>query len=124
MSKKQAVVSRSSTEAEYRSMASVVAELQWLRTLLNELHLPLINVPTIYCDNQSTVMLTSNPILHQRTKHFELDLHFVREKVTQGVIAVHHIPSEEQTADVLTKAVSSSRFPYLRTKLRVEQFNP
>ena len=124
MSKKQAVVSRSSTEAEYRSMASVVAELQWIRTLLSELHLPLLNVPTVYCDNQSTVLLTSNPILHQRTKHFELDLHFVREKVTQGLVVVHHIPSEEQTADVLTKAVSSSRFPYLRTKLRVEQFNP
>ena len=124
MLKKQTVVSRSSTEAEYRSMASVVAELQWLRSLLDELHLPLVKVPTIYCDNQSTVLLTSNPILHQRIKHFELDLHFVREKVTQGLVAVHHIPSEEQTADVLTKAVSSSRFPYLRTKLRVEQFNP
>ena len=69
------------------------------------------------------VLLTSNPILHQLTKHFELDLHFVKEKVTQGLIAILHIPSEEQTANVLTKAMSSSRFPYLRTKFRVEQFN-
>ena len=60
MSKKQAVVSRSSTEAEYRSMAPVVAELQWIRTLLSELHLPLplLNVPIVYCDNQSMVLIT------------------------------------------------------------------
>ena len=76
--------------------------------------------PTIYCDNQSAVMLTANPIFHSRSKHIELDLPFVREKV----LHVSHIPFDEQTTDVLTKAVSSSKFPHLRSKLRIESSPP
>ena len=112
-------MSRSSTEAEYRSLAATVTELIWLKSLLMELQLPVTHVPSIYCDNLSAVMMTANPILHQRSKHFELDLHFVRENVAKKLISVSHIPSHEQTADVLTKLVSSSQFPYFRSKLRV-----
>ena len=111
MSKKQASVSHSSTEAEYRSLAATVAEITWLKSLISELRVPLTQAPIIYCDNLSTVMMTANPILHHRSKHFELDLHFVRENVARKLVYVCHIPSHEQTADVLTKSISSSRFP-------------
>ena len=122
--KKQAMVSRSSTEAEYRSLALTVTELTWIQPLLTELHLPPSLTLTIYCDNQSAVMLTANPVFHTRSKHFELDLHFVREKVLQRQLHVSHIPSNEQTADVLIKVVSRSKFPHLRSKLRIESPPP
>ena len=81
--------------------------------------MPLTQAPLIYCDNLSAVLMTGNPVLHHRSKHFELDLHFVRENVARKLITVSHIPSYEQTADILTKSISSSDFPYVRTKLRV-----
>ncbi|KAK6134135.1 hypothetical protein DH2020_032135 [Rehmannia glutinosa] len=80
---KRYTVSRSSTEAEYRSVASLVAEITWIRGLLQEIHVHSSKPPIIWCDNSSTVRLTSNPVLHARTKHIELDLYFVREKVQQ-----------------------------------------
>ena len=64
-------------------------------------------------------MLLANPILHARTKHIELDLYFVREKVIQKLIDVRHVPSSDQTTDLFTKAIPSSRFSLLRSKLRV-----
>lgn len=123
-SKKQAVVSRSSTEAEYRSLDAVSAELAWLQYLLTELHIPLSSPPTIYCDNVSVVLLASNPILHSRTKHFELDLYFVRDKIQNKKLLVHHVPSAEQTADALTKVVPLSIFEACRYKLRVHESEP
>ena len=66
-------------------------------------------VPRILCDNQGAVMLTANPILHARTKHLELDLHFVREKALRKEIMVSHIPASNQVADGLTKPITSSR---------------
>lgn len=104
-SKKQQVVSRSSTEAEYRSIAATAADISWIQSLLHELQHPATSTPLILCDNLSVVLLSANPILHSRTKHFELDLYFVRDKVQQQQLLIHHIPSSEQTADILTKAV-------------------
>ena len=80
-SKKQHTISRSSIEAEYRSLANIVAELTWLTSLLEELRVATTKIPIIRCNNLSTVQLAANPVLHARTKHVELDLHFVREKV-------------------------------------------
>ena len=119
-SKKQSTVSRSSTEAEYRSLANVVAEVTWLQSLLGEIKIGMTRAPEVWCDNLSTVQMAANPILHARTKHIELDLYFVRDKVVRRQIQVKHIPANEQVADVLTKAVSSSLFPTWRTKLTVE----
>jgi hypothetical protein len=78
-SKRQPVVSRSIAEAEYRAVANGMAEVSWLRQLLAELHSPLAKSMLVYCDNISTVYLSTNPVQHQWTKHVEIDLHIVRD---------------------------------------------
>ena len=77
-SKKQSTVSRSSIEAEYRALASTAAELAWLRTLFKDLKLFLPHIPVIWCDNNSALALASNPMFYSRTKHIEVDYHYVR----------------------------------------------
>ncbi|GJY87609.1 ribonuclease H-like domain-containing protein [Tanacetum coccineum] len=80
-------------EAEYRGVANVVAQIAWIRNLLHELHSPLSTVTLIYHDNVSVVYMSANPVQHQRTKHIEIDIHFVRDMVTAGHVRVLHIPS-------------------------------
>ncbi|GKC06379.1 ribonuclease H-like domain-containing protein [Tanacetum coccineum] len=82
--KRQVTLSRSSTEAEYHSVVNVVAETAWLRNLLLELHAPLTTATLVYYDNVSVVYLSTNPVHHQRTKHIEIDIHFVRDYVASG----------------------------------------
>nr|GEW25098.1 NBS-containing resistance-like protein [Tanacetum cinerariifolium] len=82
--KRQHTFSRSSAEAEYRVVANVVAETAWLRNLLRELHSPFLTATLVYCDNVSAVYMSANPVQHQRTKHFEIDIHFVRDMVIAG----------------------------------------
>ncbi|GJW53143.1 ribonuclease H-like domain-containing protein [Tanacetum coccineum] len=81
--KRQHTLFRSSAEAEYRGVANVVAETAWLRNLLRELHMPLSSATLVYCDNVSAIYLTANPVRHQRTKHIEIDIHFVRDMVAR-----------------------------------------
>ena len=80
-SKKQAVVSRSSVEAEYRAMAQGSYELLWLCSLLDELGFPVMDSSTLFCDNKSAIMLSSDLVLHKRIVHVEVDIHFIQEKV-------------------------------------------
>jgi len=80
-SKKQGTISRSSAEAEYRSMASAVAEVVWITKLFKELHAEIVTPATIYTDSKSAIQIAANPVLHERTKHIELDCHFIREKI-------------------------------------------
>ncbi|GJS39201.1 ribonuclease H-like domain-containing protein [Tanacetum coccineum] len=101
----QVTLSRSSAEVEYRGVANAVAETCWLRNLLRELHTPLSTATLVYCDNVSAVYLSSNPVQHQRTKHIEIDIHFVRDLVAAGHIRVLHVPSRYQYADVFTKGL-------------------
>lgn len=117
--KKQSVVAKSSTEAEYRALAMVTAELYWLRMLLQHLHICISTVPTIWCDNNGAIALASNPIFHARTKHIEVDFHFIREKVANRDVSLRFLPSLDQPADVFTKGLSSARFALLRSKLLV-----
>ncbi|KAK1648574.1 hypothetical protein QYE76_066379 [Lolium multiflorum] len=109
-SKRQATVSRSSAEAEYRAVAHAVAECCWTRQLLQELHQPLRAATIVFCDNVSAVYMSSNPVQHSRTKHIEIDIHFVREKVSLGQIRVLHVPSSQQFADIMTKGLPSQLF--------------
>ncbi|GJS08860.1 ribonuclease H-like domain-containing protein [Tanacetum coccineum] len=102
-SKRQPTLSHSSAEAEYRGVANDVAETCWLRNLLRELHTPLSSATLVYCDNVSAVYLSCNPVQHQRTKHIEIDIHFVRDLVAAGQVRVLHVPSRYQFADIFTK---------------------
>jgi hypothetical protein len=94
------VISRSSAEAEYRAMANSVAKACWLRQLLVELHNPLSQATLVYCDNVSTVYLSTNPVQPQRTKHIEIDLHFVRKHVAVGDVRVLHVLTTSQFANI------------------------
>ena len=100
--KRQTVVSRSSAEAEYRVVANGVAEATWLRQLLLKLHSTPLRCTLVYYDNISAVYLSTNPVQHQRTKHVEIDLHFVREKVVIGQVRVLHVPTTSQFVDIFT----------------------
>ena len=114
------MVSRSSTEAEYRAVANGVAEATWLHQLLLELHAPLWRATLVYCDNISVVYVTSNPIQHQRTKHIEIDLHFVQERVAIGDLRALHVPTSLQYVDIFTKGLPSSVFTEFRSSLNVQ----
>jgi hypothetical protein len=116
-SKRQPTVSRSSAEAEYRAVANVVAECCWLRQLLGELHVVVPKATVVYCDNISAVYMTANPVHHRRTKHIELDIHFVREKVQLGQFRVLHVPTTQQFADVMTKGLPTAAFEEFRSSL-------
>ncbi|WVZ17715.1 hypothetical protein V8G54_010697 [Vigna mungo] len=116
-SKKQPSVSRSSSEAEYRSLASTVCEMQWLTYLLHDLHITYTTPALIYCDNQSVIQIASNQVFHERTKHIDIDCHIVREKVAAGLIKLLPISTTMQIADILTKPLPPPIFQLLRSKL-------
>ncbi|GJS10394.1 ribonuclease H-like domain-containing protein [Tanacetum coccineum] len=118
-SKRQVTLSRSSAKAEYRGVANAVAETCWLRNLLRELHTPLSTATLVYCDNVSAVYLSSNPVQHQRTKHIEIDIHFLRDLVAAGHIRVLHVPSRYQYADVFIKGLHTVLFDEFRSSLSV-----
>nr|GEV22543.1 ribonuclease H-like domain-containing protein [Tanacetum cinerariifolium] len=92
-SKRQPTLSRSSVEAEYQGVANVGAETAWLRNLLRELHTPLLTATLVYCDNVSAIYLSANPVQHQRTKHIEIDIHFVSDMVAMSHVRVLQVPS-------------------------------
>jgi hypothetical protein len=96
-----------------------VAEATWLRQLLLELQAPPSRCTLVYCDNISAVYLSNNPVQHQRTKHVEIDLHFVREKVAIGQVCVLHVPTTSQFTDVFTKGLPSSVFEEFRSSLNI-----
>ncbi|GKV49332.1 hypothetical protein SLEP1_g56087 [Rubroshorea leprosula] len=104
-SKKQSTVSRSSAEAEYRAIANAVAEATWVRQLLHELYFSVSFPIVLYCDNISALYMSTNPVQHQRTKHIEIDLHFVRDKVASQQVRLQYVSSRHQWADILTKAL-------------------
>ncbi|GJY85916.1 ribonuclease H-like domain-containing protein [Tanacetum coccineum] len=117
--KRQHTISRSSAEAEYRGVANVVAETAWIRNLLRELHSPLLTATLVYCDNVSAVYMSANPVQHQRTKHIEIDIHFVRDMVKAGHVRILHVPSRFQYADIFTKGLPSALFEDFRSSLSV-----
>ena len=102
-SKKQLTVSLSSAEAEYRSIRKVVGELVWLSRLFEELTIPCTSPFPVYCDSQSALHIARNPVFHERTKHIEVDCHFVRAKLQEGLISLHHIRTGEQLLIFLPK---------------------
>nr|GEV62441.1 G-type lectin S-receptor-like serine/threonine-protein kinase At4g27290 [Tanacetum cinerariifolium] len=114
-------LSHSSAEAVYRGVANVVAETAWIRNLLRELHTPLFTATLVYCDNVSVVYMYANPVQHQRTKHIEINIHFVRDYVAFGQVRVLHIPSWFQYADIFTKGLPSALFLEFRFSINVRR---
>ncbi|XP_057991650.1 uncharacterized mitochondrial protein AtMg00810-like [Hevea brasiliensis] len=116
-SKKQSVVSRSSAESEYRAMAQSVCEVMWILQLLDETGFKTSLPAKLWCDNQAALHIASNPVFHERTKHIEIDCHFIREKIQQQIISTGHIKTGEQLGDIFTKALNGARIDYICNKL-------
>jgi hypothetical protein len=119
IAKKQHVVARCSTEAKYRAMALTIIELYWLRMLFKDMQVPLFSSLVLWCDNIGALALASNPVYHARTKHIDVGVHFIREKVNNKDIILKYISSYDQLADIFTKGLTSARFIFLRDKLMV-----
>ncbi|GKV14238.1 hypothetical protein SLEP1_g25140 [Rubroshorea leprosula] len=117
--KKQSTVSRSSAEAEYRAMASTISELLWLKGLLKILGVDTSQPMQLHCDNQAAIHIATNPVFHERTKHIELDCHFIRHWIQVGLIKTSHVRSNLQVADIFTKALGGDQFQFLPHKLGI-----
>jgi hypothetical protein len=100
---KQATISRSSTESEYKVIANATTELIWVETLLKELGVRQSSPPVLGCDNIGATYVSSNPVFHARTKHIEVDFHFVHERVAQKLLQVRFVSSKDQPVDIFTK---------------------
>lgn len=116
-SKKQNVVARSSAEAEYRGMALGICEILWIQNLLKDLGHLSPSPMKLFCDNQAARDIAHNPVQHDRTKHVEVDWFFIKEKIEGKIIGVPPIRTEDQLADILTKAVASHVFSRFLSKL-------
>jgi len=121
-SKKQDRVSKSSTESEYRAMSTACSEIVWLRGLLTEIGFPQSNPTPLHADNTSAIQIATNPVYHERTKHIEVDCHYIREAVDKRVITLPHVSSDLQIADVFTKSMARQRHQFLVGKLML--FDP
>jgi histone deacetylase 1/2 len=117
--RKQPTVSRSSTEAEYKAVGNATTELIWVQSLLRELRVPQPQSPVLWCDNIGATYLSSNPVFHARTKHIEVDYHFVRERVAQRLLRIKFISSKDQLADIFTKPLPLPLFQGCRHNLNL-----
>ncbi|GKE66444.1 ribonuclease H-like domain-containing protein, partial [Tanacetum coccineum] len=119
--KRHVTLSRSSAEAEYRGIANVVVKTVWIRNLLRELHTYLFTATLVYCDNVGAVYMSVNLVQHQRTKHIEIDIHFVRDFVASGQVRVLYVPSRFQYADIFTKGLPTALFLEFQSSLNVRR---
>jgi len=122
--KKQSIVSRSLSEAEYRALATTACEIQWLTFLLQDLQINIQRSVNLFCDNQVVRHIASNPVFHERTKHIEIDCHVVREKLQDGLFHLLPIKGSEQPADIFTKVLPQSIFSTMVSKLGLKNYQP
>jgi histone deacetylase 1/2 len=118
--RKQATVSRSSTEAEYKSLANATAEVLWVQKLLSELKIQHPPRARLWCDNLGATYLSANPVFHARTKHIEIDFHFVRERVAAKLLEIRFINSGDQVADGFTKPLPVGKLHQFRYNLNLQ----
>ena len=100
-------------------MAAAASEVTWLVRLLEEMGVSNLRPVTLHCDNQSAIYIAKNPVFHDRTKHIEVDCHFTRDKILEGLIQLTYLPTKSQLADLFTKALPSPQFRLLLSKLGV-----
>lgn len=117
--KKQHTVARSSSEAEYRALSFASCELQWPLYLLKDLRVQCNKLLVLFCDNQSAIHIAGNPVFHERTKHLEIDCHFVREKLQQNIFKLLPVKSQSQLADFFTKPLPPKNFHSFLPKLNM-----
>ncbi|GJW80547.1 putative RNA-directed DNA polymerase [Tanacetum coccineum] len=115
--KRHATLSKSSAEAEYRAMASVTCEIMWVLKVLKDFGQCGLTPVDLFCDNKSAIQIAANPVMHEKTKHFDIDVHLVREKVASGLIKTKKVNSKDQVADIFTKALGSVQHGALVNKL-------
>ena len=123
-SKKQKVVACSSAEAEYRAMLKLTNELVWIKGILKHLGVEQSTPMTMHCDNQAAIHIASNSVFHERTKHIEVDCHKVRQMMVLGVILPCYTRSEDQLADVFTKAARHKTMESIHIRLGLIDLTP
>lgn len=114
--KKQQSVAMSSAEAEYVAAAGCCVNVLWMKSQLSDYGIHYKSVP-IFCDNTSEIVISNNPVLHQRTKHIDIRYHFIRDHIMNGEIELHFIPTEYQLADIFTKPLDEPTFTRQKTEL-------
>ncbi|CAL1409334.1 unnamed protein product [Linum trigynum] len=119
--RKQKAVARSSTECEYRALATLASEVIWLQSLLAELGQPTHTSPVLWCDNLGATYLAHNPVFHTRSKHLEIEFHFVRDRVNKQQLHVRYLPATDQLADVLTKPLARLPFRNFCSKFHLSE---
>ncbi|GAA0186354.1 hypothetical protein LIER_33642 [Lithospermum erythrorhizon] len=107
------------TEAEYYSMAVITSELKWLKALLESLGIQQPRPMTIFCDGKSALHIAQSPVFHERTKHIKVNCHYIRDALQDGIISTLYVSTNEQLADIFTKALSKQKFIYLVLKLGI-----
>ena len=112
-SKKQDIVTRSSAEVEYVVMNLAACELVWLKQLLEVIRFWIDGQMTLVCDNQATLHIASNPVFHEKTKHIEVNYHFIREKVVSGCMTISFINSSDQLVDIFTKSLRDPKIHFV-----------
>jgi hypothetical protein len=120
-SKKQASITLSSTEAEYRGVVNASTESIWIRQILSELSFQQEQPTLIWCDNQSVIHISKEPVEHQRTKHIEVHMHYIRQLIHDKIIDLQYCRTELQVADIFTKPLTKTRYVQLRTLLGVKE---
>lgn len=100
-------------------MASAITEIVWLLGLFSELGVPIAKSVTLFCDSKGAVKIVANPIFHERTKHIEIDCHFIRERIKEGLLITQYVSTKEQQADLLTKGLISGQHHFYLCKLGV-----
>jgi hypothetical protein len=115
-SKKQTAVSNSTAEAEYVAAGSCTAQLLWLQNQLLDFGITEVKTPLLL-DSQAAENIIKNPVAFSKTKHIEIRHHFVRDCYEKGLISLHHVASEDQLADVLTKPLDTSLFQNLISRI-------
>jgi hypothetical protein len=117
--RKQNTVSLLSTEAKYKAAANATTEIMWIQTQLCEIQVPCPTSAKLWCDNIGAMYLSANPIFHARTKHIEVDYHFVRERVSRKLLEIYFAPSRDQVVDGFTKPLAVQQLENFKHNLNL-----